>query len=74
MMHKIFPMYGAPLQLVTDNRPENGNRTMAEVLASLNTVHITMSPYHPHGNAKVERFHRTLEEVLVKLARENTEN
>lgn len=60
------------VQLVTDNRPENVNRIMAEVLASLNTMHITTSPYHLKG--KVERFHRTQAEVLAKLARENTEN
>lgn len=56
------------MQLV---RPENINRIIEEVLASLNTVRITTSPYH---NIKVESFHRTLGEVLANLTRENAEN
>lgn len=59
---EIFPIYGAPVQLVTDNGPENVNKVMIEALASLNIVHITTTPYHPQGNAKVR-------DVLAKLAR-----
>lgn len=74
LISEIFPRYGAPVQLVTDNGTENVNNIMREVLSSLNIEHIKTSPYQPQGNAKVERFHRTLGDVLAKLARENTEN
>lgn len=71
---EIFPRYGAPEQLVMDNSSENVNQVMRETLGELNIQHITTSPYHPQSNAKVERFHRTLADVLAKLAEHNREN
>ena len=62
-----FPRYGAPLQLVTDKGKGNVNEVMRETLHSLNIQHITTSPYHLQSNAKVERFHRFLGDVLSKL-------
>ena len=35
---------------------------------------MTTSPYHPQSNAKVERFHKTLADILSKLVRDNEEN
>lgn len=64
----LFPRYGALGQLVSDNGQENVNRIMAETLASLNIAHITTFHYHLESNTKVERFHRTLGDILVKLA------
>ena len=39
------------------------NKGMKETLESLNVKHITTSLYHPQNNAKVEQFHRFLEDV-----------
>lgn len=43
IMGEIFPRYGAPVCLVTDNGPENVNYVMREVATSLNMAHITTS-------------------------------
>ncbi|CAC5415498.1 unnamed protein product [Mytilus coruscus] len=40
---------------------------MEEVCKELNIKHIKTSFYHPQGNTKKERFHRTLHDVLSKL-------
>ena len=69
---KIFPRYEALLQLVTDNGKENVNEVTRETLQSLNIQLITTSPYHPQINAKVERFHRFLGDVLSKLTGGNS--
>ena len=74
ILTEIFTCYGSPVQLVTDNGPENINRIMKEALESLNVEHVTTSPYNPQSNAKVERFHKTLPDVLSKLIRDNEEN
>ena len=74
ILMEIFPRYGSPVQLVTDNGPENINRIMKEALESLNVEHVTKFPYHPQSNAKVKRFHKTLADELSKLVRDNEEN
>jgi len=70
-MEHIFPRYGCPLQLVTDNGTENCNRVMQETLEALNIRHVTTSFYHPQSNAKVERFHRTLHDIISKKLEDN---
>ena len=67
LVHKIFPRFGCPCDIVTDNGTENENQVMKEVFSQLNIHHVTTSFYHPHRNAKVERFHRTLHDVLSKM-------
>ena len=67
ILTEIFSRYGAPLQLVSDNGKENVNEVLRETLHSLNIQHITTSSYHPESNAKVERFHQFLGDVLSKL-------
>ena len=66
IIEEIFPRYGAPLQIVTDNGSENANRIVRETMQALNIDHVFTSFYNPKGNAKVERFHRTLHDVLAK--------
>ena len=67
ILEEIFPRFGAPLEIVTDNGTENENKVVREVLQTLNIHHVRTSYYHPQGNAKVERCHRTLHDILSKL-------
>ena len=66
LINEIFPRYGAMLQLVTDNGTENINRKVKETLQALNISHVTTSFYHPQSNGKVERWHRSLHDILSK--------
>ena len=66
LIEEIFPHFGCPLALMTDNGTENVNRVMKETLRTLNIHHVTTSFYKPQSNAKVERFHRTLHDILAK--------
>ena len=66
LIEEFFPRHSCPLQIVTDNGSENENRIVRETLKALNIDHITTSFYHPEANAKVERFHRTLHDILAK--------
>ena len=66
LVDEIFPRFGAPLQLLTDNGSENVNKIMKKTLEELNVHHVTNSFYHPQSNGKVERFHRTMHDILAK--------
>ena len=71
LIEEIFPRFGCPLQIVTDNGSENVNKVVQETMRSLNIHYVQTSVYHPQSNAKVERFHRTLHDVLSKKLSEN---
>ena len=66
LLEHIFPRFECSLQIVTDNGTENVNKVIKHVLESLKINHELTSVYHPQSNAKVERFHRTLNDVLAK--------
>lgn len=66
LLESIITRHGCPLQIVTDNGTENVNKVVEEVLEILNVNHVLTSFYHPQSNAKVERFHRTLHDVMSK--------
>ena len=72
LIDEIFPRFGAPLQIISDNGTENVNATVKETMEALNIDHVTTSFYHPQGNAKIERFHRTLHDILAKKINENS--
>ena len=74
IMEEIFPRYGAPLQLLTDNGPENVNSVMKRTLDNLNIHHVTTSFYHPQANGKVERLHRTMNDILAKAIGDNSQS
>ena len=66
IIEQIYPRFGCPLQIVSDNGTENVNKVMKETIAKLKIDHVLTSVYHHQSNAKVERFHRTLHDVLAK--------
>ena len=66
IIEQIYPRFGCPLQIVSDNGTENVNKVMKETLAKFKIGHVLTSVYHPQSNAKVERFHRTLHDVLAE--------
>ena len=59
IIEQIFPRFGCPLQIVTDNGTENVNKIVKETLAKLKIDNVLTSVYPPQSNAKGERFHRT---------------
>ncbi|MEW8548330.1 MAG: DDE-type integrase/transposase/recombinase, partial [Candidatus Thiodiazotropha sp.] len=66
ILNEIFPRFGCPLEIVSDNGSENVNRVVKETLDTLNIHHVTTSFYNPKANSKVERFHRTLHDIMAK--------
>ena len=62
----MFPGFSAPLQLLCDNASEHLSQIMQHTLNALKINQITTYLYHPQSNAIIERFHRTLHDILSK--------
>ena len=73
LIDEIILRFGTPLEIVTDNGTENVNKIMKETFEQYKIKHITTSVYHPQSHAKVERFHRTLHDIMSKRLEENYE-
>ena len=73
ILEEIFPRFGCPLQIVTDNGTENVNRKVRETLDAMNIHHIKTSYYSPQSNARTERTHRVLHSVLAKQIQEDVQ-
>ena len=71
IIDEIIPRHSTPLKIVSDNGSENVNKVIKHTLEENNISHVTTSYYHPQGNSKVERFHRTLHDVISKRVSEN---
>ena len=74
ILKQIFPRFGCPLQIVSDKVSEKVNRMVRETLAKLKIDHVLTSVYHPQSNAKCERLHRTLHDILVKAVADNQQS
>ena len=66
--------HGAPKILLSDRGPNLTGRIMSNLNKLLGIRHITTTPYHPQSNAKVERFHRTLNDALSQLVNKSHTN
>jgi len=73
ILEEIFPRYGCPLQKVTDYGTGNVNQAVKATLQAMNIHHIVTSYYSPQANGKVERFHRTMHDVMAKKIQEDVQ-
>jgi len=64
----VFSRCGFPTALVTDNGPQFSGKCFKKWLVEMGMQHVQSSLYHPQGNGVVERFHRTLNAMVAKMA------
>ena len=69
-LEEIWPRFGVPSLILTDNGKEFVNETMKYITNALGIAHIQTSYYNPRAN-KIERWHRFIDDVISKTADDN---
>lgn len=70
LLEEIFPRYGLPQVLGSDNGPAFASQVSQGVAKSLGIHWKLHCAYRPQSSGQVERMNRTLKETLTKLALE----
>lgn len=67
----VVSRHGTPEFLISDNGPNMVGIHVTDVCIALQTHRITTSPYRPQANGAVERFNRTIKNILATLTMEH---
>ena len=67
LMDNYFTRYGCPRQLLSDQGTEFQSDLFLELCGRMEIDKLRTSPYKPSTNGNVERFHRTLNQMLAKV-------
>ena len=73
LIDEIIPRYATPRILLTDNGTEFVNQAFEETLKELNIKHITTTFHRPQSNAKNERAHRTINDIIAKMSSDDSQ-
>lgn len=69
---ETIPRHSVSLQIMGDNESEYVNRVIKETYGALTIMHVTISLYYPQSNGRIERFNKTLSDILSKLMKDDT--
>ena len=71
LLQDVFSRFSMAEELLTDQDPEVEGELCLDLCKALDIRKIRTSPYRPSTNGMVERFHRTLNQMLGKVVIEN---
>ena len=74
LVEKIVSRHGVPSQLLSDRGGAFLSKLLQEITALLGFHKVNTSVYHPQTDGLVERFNRTLIDMLAKTAEQNGKN
>jgi hypothetical protein len=66
--------WGVPRHVITDQGTNFTSAVMRATYKILGTNRKATTPYHPQSNGLVERFNRTIKDILVKLAEDREDD
>ena len=71
MIEQVFPIFGPPLQILTDRGSDFESGHLDSLYEWYNVDKLRTTPYKPSTNETVERIHRTPNSILAKIIRED---
>ena len=73
-INQYLPVHMCPRYFISDNGTEFKNSLMDQVLKQLGIERISLAPYHPQSNQKLEVFHKYMKPTLKKLCEKDLSN
>ena len=70
LLDQLFSRFGMPEELLSDQGPEFESELVAEWCKALSVRKIRTNPYRLTTNGMLERFHRTLNQIIGSLVSE----
>jgi transposase InsO family protein len=67
LANDVFPQYGPPERLVSDNGMGFVSKLQGEMLETFGILRKLVIPHHPRANGQVERFFRVLRTMLASI-------
>lgn len=74
IVEKICAVYGTPMRLLSDRGPAFESELFREMCKVLNIEKIRTTSYEPRTNGLIERFHRTMNQMIGKMVEDNHRN
>ncbi|KAG0890595.1 hypothetical protein G6F61_012651 [Rhizopus arrhizus] len=74
LYEEIISRHGCPTLIVTDNGKPFVSGLVRAVCHNFSIIHKTTTPYNPQSNGLIERFNRTLGQILQKRSTEEKED
>ena len=74
LIDKVFTSFGTPLQILTDRGKEFESRLLGELCKQFEIEKLRTVSYKPSTNGGIERFHRTLNQLIGKVVRDDQRN
>ena len=71
-LENIFARQGIPDIIKTDNGPPFNGKEFSDFAASFGFTHRKVTPFHPEANGEVERFMRTLNQMIRSASVQQT--
>ena len=71
LVEKVICLMGTPTRILTDQGPNFESNLFKELCKALGVAKVRTSPYEASTNGLVERFHLTLNSMLVKTVKKN---